>query len=118
MQTWALCRMNMFLHNVDDATIWQGDTLSNPGNVKDDKLMKFQCICANPPFSLDKWDSGFLSGAVDEKGKPKEKMSAELDTYRRFDWGIPPTSKGDYAFVMHMLPVLPTNSPQKTLSAP
>ena len=103
MQTWALCRMNMFLHNVDDATIWQGDTLSNPGNIKDDKLMKFQCICANPPFSLDKWDSGFLSGAVDEKGKPKEKMSAELDPFRRFDWGIPPTSKGDYAFVMHML---------------
>ena len=60
MQTWALCRMNMFLHNVDDATIWQGDTLSNPGNIKDDKLMKFQCICANPPFSLDKWDSAFL----------------------------------------------------------
>lgn len=103
MQTWALCRMNMFLHNVDDATVWQGDTLSNPGNIKDDKLMKFQCICANPPFSLDKWDSGFLSGAVDEKGKPKEKMSAELDPFRRFDWGIPPTSKGDYAFVMHML---------------
>ncbi len=103
MQTWALCRMNMFLHNVDDATIWQGDTLSNPGNIKDDKLMKFQCICANPPFSLDKWDSGFLSGAVDDKGKPKEKMSAELDPFRRFDWGVPPTSKGDYAFVMHML---------------
>ena len=103
MQTWALCRMNMFLHNVDDATIWQGDTLSNPGNIKDDKLMKFQCICANPPFSLDKWDSGFLSGAVDENGKQKEKMTAELDPFRRFDWGIPPTSKGDYAFVMHML---------------
>ena len=65
--------------------------------------MKFQCICANPPFSLDKWDSGFLSGAVDDKGKPKEKMSAELDPFRRFDWGVPPTSKGDYAFVMHML---------------
>lgn len=103
MQTWALCRMNMFLHNVDDATIWQGDTLSNPGNIKDDKLMKFQCICANPPFSLDKWDSGFLSDTVDEKGKPREKMSAELDPFRRFDWGIPPTSKGDYAFIMHML---------------
>ena len=103
MQTWALCRMNMFLHNVDDATIWQGDTLSNPGNVKDDKLMKFQCIVANPPFSLDKWDSGFLAGVVDDKGRAKEKMSAELDPYRRFDWGIPPTSKGDYAFVMHML---------------
>lgn len=103
MQTWALCRMNMFLHNVDDATIWHGDTLANPGNVEDDKLMKFQCIVANPPFSLDKWDSGFLGNAeTDAKGK-KPKMSAELDPYRRFDWGIPPTSKGDYAFVMHML---------------
>ena len=61
MQTWAMCRMNMFLHNVDDATIWQGDTLANPQNVEDDKLMKFQCIVANPPFSLDKWDSGFLA---------------------------------------------------------
>lgn len=104
MQTWALCRMNMFLHNIDDATIWHGDTLANPGNVKDDKLMKFQCIVANPPFSLDKWDSGFLANAgLDAKGKQIEKMSPELDTYRRFDWGIPPTSKGDYAFVMHML---------------
>lgn len=102
MQTWALCRMNMFLHNVDDATIWQGDTLANPQNIEDDKLMKFQCICANPPFSLDKWDSGFLGNVeTDEKGKAK--MTAELDPYHRFDWGIPPTSKGDYAFVMHML---------------
>ncbi len=104
MQTWALCRMNMFLHNVDDAVIWQGDTLANPQNIEDDKLMKFQCIVANPPFSLDKWDSGFLSNAgLDEKNRKKEKMSAELDPYRRFDWGIPPASKGDYAFVMHML---------------
>ena len=52
MQTWALCRMNMFLHGVDDAVIWQGDTLSNPGNIENDHLMKFQCIVANPPFSL------------------------------------------------------------------
>lgn len=103
LQTWALCRMNMFLHNVDDATIWHGDTLANPGNIEDDKLMKFQCIVANPPFSLDKWDSGFLGdAATDAKGK-KPKMSAELDPYRRFDWGIPPRSKGDYAFVVHML---------------
>lgn len=103
-QTWAMCRMNMFLHGVDDATIWQGDTLANPQNVEDDKLMKFQCIVANPPFSLDKWDSGFLANiTVCEKGKKKEKMTPELDPCRRFDWGIPPTSKGDYAFVMHML---------------
>lgn len=101
-QTWALCIMNMFLHNVDDAKIWQGDTLANPQNIKEDKLMKFQCIVANPPFSLDKWDSGFLSELNTEE-KKKEKMSASLDPFNRFSWGVPPASKGDYAFVLHML---------------
>lgn len=101
-QTWSLCKMNMFLHNVDDAKIWQGDTLANPQNIKDDKLMKFQCIVANPPFSLDKWDSGFLSELNTEE-KKKEKMSASLDPFNRFSWGVPPASKGDYAFVLHML---------------
>jgi type I restriction enzyme M protein len=95
-QTWSLCKMNMFLHNISDATIWQGDTLSNPQNITNDKLMKFQVIVANPPFSLDKWDSGFLP---DEKTK----MSVGLDPWKRFEWGIPPVSKGDYAFVCHML---------------
>ena len=103
-QTWALCTMNMFLHGVDDAKIWQGDTLSNPQNIEDDNLMKFQVVVANPPFSLDKWDSGFLSVAgVDAKGNKQEKMTATLDPWHRFDWGVPPTSKGDYAFVLHML---------------
>lgn len=101
MQTWALCRMNMFLHGVDDAVIWQGDTLANPGNIENDRLMKFQCIVANPPFSLDKWDSGFIHQTAE--GDKKAKMTPELDPFRRFDWGIPPTSKGDYAFVMHFL---------------
>ena len=101
-QTWALCTMNMFLHGVDDARIWQGDTLANPQNIENDGLMKFQVVVANPPFSLDKWDSGFLSEAeADSKGK--KKMAAELDPYHRFDWGVPPTSKGDFAFVLHML---------------
>ena len=101
MQTWALCRMNMFLHNIDDAVIWHGDTISNPQNIEDDKLMKFQCIVANPPFSLDKWDSGFFADSdIEEK---KQKMTAELDPYKRFEWGIPPRGKGDYAFVMHFL---------------
>ncbi|MBD5160787.1 MAG: type I restriction-modification system subunit M [Oscillibacter sp.] len=103
-QTWALCTMNMFLHGVDDARIWQGDTLSNPQNIEEDKLMRFQVVVANPPFSLDKWDSGFLSNAgLDAKGKKVEKMTASLDSYKRFDWGVPPSSKGDYAFVLHML---------------
>ncbi|MCL2080409.1 MAG: type I restriction-modification system subunit M [Oscillospiraceae bacterium] len=95
-QTWALCKMNMFLHNISSATIWQGDTLANPLNIENDKLMKFDVVVANPPFSLDKWDSGFL---------PDEKtlMSANLDPWKRFEMGIPPVSKGDYAFVCHML---------------
>lgn len=103
-QTWALCTMNMFLHGVDDARIWQGDTLSNPQNVENDQLMKFQVVVANPPFSLDKWDSGFLSNAgLDAKGKKQEKMTSAMDSWKRFDWGVPPSSKGDYAFVLHML---------------
>ena len=103
-QTWALCTMNMFLHGVDDARIWQGDTLSNPQNVENDQLMKFQVVVANPPFSLDKWDSGFLSNAgLDAKGKKQEKMTAAMDSWKRFDWGVPPSSKGDYAFVLHLL---------------
>lgn len=108
-QTWALCKMNMFLHGVDDAHIWQGDTLANPLNIEGDRLMQFQCVVANPPFSLDKWDSGFLSAAnakLTDKEKKKEKMSADLDPYGRFVLGVPPQSKGDYAFVLHMLSCL------------
>lgn len=101
-QTWALCTMNMFLHGVDDARIRQGDTLSNPQHTENDKLMKFQVVVANPPFSLDKWDSGFLAQATpDAKGKTK--MTAALDPYKRFELGVPPASKGDYAFVLHMI---------------
>lgn len=116
-QTWALCVMNMFLHNVDDAKIWQGDTLANPQNIKDDTLMKFQCIVANPPFSLDKWDSGFLSGLSDEE-KKKEKMQASFDPFNRFAWGVPPTSKGDYAFVLHMLHSLDENGGRMAVVLP
>lgn len=108
MQTWALCRMNMFLHGIDDAVIWQGDTLANPRNIEDGKFKTFQVVVANPPFSLDKWDSGFLPASVDEE-KKKTKMSADLDVYKRFDWGVPPSSKGDFAFVLHMLKCLDEN---------
>ncbi len=118
-QTWALCTMNMFLHGVDDAKIWQGDTLSNPQNVEDDQLMKFQVVVANPPFSLDKWDSGFLSDvAVDAKGKKLEKMTASMDSYKRFELGVPPSSKGDYAFVLHMLSSLDANNGRMAVVLP
>ena len=102
-QTWALCKMNMFLHGIDDACIYQGDTLSDPKAIENNTLMKFQVVVANPPFSLDKWDSGFLSTVAKEDDKKKEKMKAELDIYKRFEWGVPPSSKGDYAFILHML---------------
>ena len=107
--TYNLARMNMLLHGVKDTAfeIYHGDSLANDWDILSEmnpsKKMEFDAIVANPPFSLDKWDSGFLSGAdTDEKGK-KEKMSASLDQYKRFDWGVPPSSKGDYAFVLHML---------------
>jgi type I restriction enzyme M protein len=105
-QTHSLCLMNMFLHGIDDAKIAWGDTLANPLHLEDDKLMKFQIVVANPPFSLDKWAMGF-SGEVDT-GK-EFKMEASLDKYRRFEWGVPPSSKGDYAFVLHMLYSLAEN---------
>lgn len=100
-QTHSLCRMNMFLHKIDDAKIeWGGDTLANPKHLENDKLMKFQVVVANPPFSLDKWASGFAGEGNDKTFK----MEENLDPYKRFSWGgIPPKSKGDFAFVLHML---------------
>ena len=53
--TWALARMNMFLHAKDGARIEWCDTLNNPTLVKDGSLMTFDTVVANPPFSLDKW---------------------------------------------------------------
>ena len=99
-QTHSLCRMNMFLHGIDDAKIEWGDTLANPKHLENDKLMKFQVVVANPPFSLDKWAMGF---AGDSNTDTKFKLEPGMDPYRRFEWGVPPTSKGDFAFVQHML---------------
>jgi type I restriction enzyme M protein len=85
--TWALARMNMFLHGLDNARIERGDTIRNPKLIEDDRLMKFNVVVANPPFSLDKWGAD----------------TAEHDTYKRFWRGTPPKSRGDYAFITHMV---------------
>ena len=53
--TWALARMNMFLHEMDNSTIEWGDTINNPLLLEGDGLKKFDIVVANPPFSLDKW---------------------------------------------------------------
>lgn len=98
--THSLALMNMYLHGIDDARLEWGDTLANPLHLEDGKLMKFQAIVANPPFSLDKWAMGFAGEGTNDS---KFKMEASLDPHRRFEWGVPPSSKGDYAFVQHML---------------
>ncbi|WP_414528810.1 type I restriction-modification system subunit M [Nodularia chucula] len=85
--TWALAKMNMFLHGVDSARIEWGDTIREPKLLEDDKLMRFEVVVANPPFSLDKW------GADD----------VASDRFKRFERGIPPKGKGDFAFISHMI---------------
>lgn len=92
-QTQTLNKMNMFLHEINEADIRWGDTLRSPLHLEDKHLMKFDVVVANPPYSLDKWGRDEL----------------ESDTYNRFDYGLPPKSKGDYAFVLHMLSSLNAN---------
>ena len=87
--TWALARMNMFLHARDAARIEWCDTLNSPALVEGDHLQKFDVVLANPPFSLDKW------GAED----------AASDQFTRYWRGVPPKSKGDYAFITHMIEI-------------
>lgn len=87
--TWALSRMNMFLHEQDGARIEWCDTITNPKLIEDDQLMKFNVVVANPPFSLDKWGAD----------------TASADKHKRFWRGIPPKSKGDYAFITHMVEI-------------
>ncbi len=85
--TWALCKMNMFLHDVINARIEWGDTLNNPKLIENDSLMKFDIVVANPPFSLEKWGHD----------------NASNDKFSRFHRGIPPKSRGDFAFITHMV---------------
>lgn len=89
--TWSLAKMNMFLHGEDNHKIEWGDTIRNPKLLdKNGDLMLFDVVTANPPFSLDKWGH-------DE---------AEHDKFSRFRRGVPPKTKGDYAFILHMIETL------------
>lgn len=89
--TWALAKMNMFLHGEDNHKIEWGDTIRNPKLLdKNGNLMLFDVVTANPPFSLDKWGH-------DDAGH---------DKFSRFKRGVPPKTKGDYAFISHMIETL------------
>jgi type I restriction enzyme M protein len=79
--------MNMYLHGFDQARIERGDTIRSPKLVEGDHLMRFDVVVANPPFSLDKWGAD----------------GAASDRYQRFHRGTPPKSRGDFAFISHMI---------------
>jgi type I restriction enzyme M protein len=85
--TWAICKMNMLLHGLPDARIEKGDTIRDPKLRDAGALMLFDRVIANPPFSLDDWGRDV----------------AEHDPYGRFSFGLPPKTKGDLAFVQHMV---------------
>ena len=88
--TWAICKMNMLLHGLPDARIEKGDTIRDPKLVDEGELLLYERVIANPPFSLDEWGRDV----------------AENDGYGRFRFGVPPKTKGDLAFVQHMVAVL------------
>jgi len=101
--TWALAKMNMFLHGEDNHQIEWGDTLRNPKLLEGEgKLKHFDVIVANPPFSLDQWGHA----------------SAEHDPYGRFRRGVPPRTKADYAFVLHMIETMKPDSGRMGIVVP
>lgn len=91
LNTWAICQMNLFLHDIDDAQVARGDTLLEPKHLTGDSvkaIRTFDRVLANPPFSLKSWGHDVWS-----KG----------DAYGRDRYGCPPKSYGDLAFVQHMV---------------
>ncbi|ELP5728332.1 SAM-dependent DNA methyltransferase [Vibrio vulnificus] len=86
LTTEAIARMNLFLHGQEDFEIVRGDTLRDPKFLKNDQLETFDCVIANPPFSLKEW--GYDSWSSDPYGRAKH--------------GLAPKTNGDFAWVQHM----------------
>ena len=85
--TWAMCKMNMILHGINYANIQNEDTLVSPQHIdKNGKLMTFDRVIANPPFSQNYSRDG-------------------MEFQDRFSYGWCPESgkKGDLMFVQHMV---------------
>jgi type I restriction enzyme M protein len=101
--TWALAKMNMFLHGEDNHRIEWGDTIRNPKLLdSDDRLKHFDVVVANPPFSLDKWGHD----------------TASADKFGRFRRALPPKTKGDYAFILHMVETMKPKTGRMAVVAP
>lgn len=94
LATSAIARMNLFLHGARDFKVTQGDTLRSPNYLERGSLKTFDCVVANPPFSLKNWGS--------------EQFSSDI--YGRNIWGCPTDSNGDFAWLQHMVKSMnPTN---------
>ncbi len=89
----TIARMNMFLHGIEDFKVVRGDTLRKPAFFDADGLQTFDCVIANPPFSLKEW------GAENWANDP----------YGRNIAGIPPNSNGDMAWIQHMVSSMNSN---------
>ncbi|MBB1486522.1 type I restriction-modification system subunit M [Oceanospirillum sediminis] len=86
LTTEAIARMNLFLHGQEDFSILRGDTLRDPKFLVQDQLETFDCVIANPPFSLKEWGHDQWSD----------------DPYGRKHYGLAPKTNGDFAWVQHM----------------
>ena len=89
LTTAAIARMNLVLHGIEDFQVIREDTLRSPGFTDSSTggLATFDCVIANPPFSLKEWGREIW----------------EADPWGRAQFGIPPEGYGDYAFVQHMI---------------
>ena len=85
--TSAIGRMNLFLHGIEDFKVARADTLANPVFVEGDKLMQFDVVLANPPYSIKQWDRAAWSA----------------DPWGRNIYGTPPQGRADYAFWQHII---------------
>ncbi|WP_206483011.1 class I SAM-dependent DNA methyltransferase [Thalassotalea sp. G2M2-11] len=83
----SIARMNMFLHGIEDFEILRDDTLRTPRFFEADGLKTFDCVIANPPFSLKDWGADTWAN----------------DPYGRNIAGVPPKGNGDMAWVQHMV---------------
>lgn len=93
--TFAIAKINMFLHGLDAADIQRGDTLANPQFLNPNGTLKTFDICvANPPYSISDWE-----------------MEMFKERYGRVDgYEMPPKSNADYAFVLHIIKSMNSNS--------
>lgn len=87
LMTSSIARMNCFLHGIEDFQIVRGDTLSGPKLVEGDRLMRFDVVLANPPYSIKQWDRDAFAS----------------DPWGRNLYGTPPQGRADYAFWQHIL---------------